>query len=100
MGVDNYSEISSHLFLLFRLTSDFSIKIFIRFFTIKYSKKALIVGSLANDEEERSSRDILQRITKTRLYNVDPLKPHFYIVKLGFKGVYNIILISAQKHRL
>ena len=26
-------------------------------------------------------------ITKTCLYNIDPLKPHFYIVKLGF-GVY------------
>ena len=39
-------------------------------------------------------------ITKTCLYNVDPLKPHFYIVKLGFAGVYIILLISAQKHRL
>ena len=39
-------------------------------------------------------------ITKTCLYNFDPLKPHFYIVKLGFTGVYNIFLISAQKHRL
>ena len=29
-------------------------------------------------------------ITKTCLYNFDPLKPHFYIVKLGFTGV-NII---------
>ena len=29
-----------------------------------------------------------------------PLKPHFYIVKLGFTGVYIIVLISAQKHRL
>ena len=37
---------------------------------------------------------------KTRLYNFDPLKPHFYIVKLGFTGVYIIFLISAQKHRL
>ena len=37
-------------------------------------------------------------ITKTRLYNFDPLKPHFYIVKLGFTGVYIIFLISAQKH--
>ena len=27
-------------------------------------------------------------ITKTCLYNFDPLKPHFYIVKLGFTGVY------------
>ena len=40
------------------------------------------------------------RITKTCLYNFDPLKPHFYIVKLGFTGVYIIFLISAQKHRL
>ena len=35
-------------------------------------------------------------ITKTSLYNVDSLKPHFYIVKLGFTGVYIIIFISAQ----
>ena len=32
------------------------------------------------------------------LYNFDPLQPHFYIVKLGFTGVYIIYLISAQKH--
>ena len=25
---------------------------------------------------------------KTYLYNFDPLKPHFYKVKLGFTGVY------------
>ena len=35
-------------------------------------------------------------ITKTYLYNFDPLKPHFYIVKLGFTGEYIIFLISAQ----
>ena len=35
-------------------------------------------------------------ITKTCLYNFDPLKPHFYIVKLGFTGVYIIFLNSAQ----
>ena len=39
-------------------------------------------------------------ITKTCLYNFDPLKPHFFIVKLGFTGVYIIFLISAPKHRL
>ena len=39
-------------------------------------------------------------ITKSYLYNFDPLKPHFYIVRLGFTGVYIIFLISAQKHRL
>ena len=35
-------------------------------------------------------------ITKSYLYNFDPLKPHFYIVKLGFTGIYIIFLISAQ----
>ena len=35
-------------------------------------------------------------ITKTRLYNFDPLRPHFYIVKLGFAGVHLIFHISAQ----
>ena len=39
-------------------------------------------------------------ITKTCLYNFDSLKPHFYIVKLGFTGVYFNFHISAQKHRL
>ena len=36
-----------------------------------------------------------QLITKTCLYNFDPLKPHFYIVKLGFTGVYIIFLMFA-----
>ena len=35
-------------------------------------------------------------ITRTYLYYFDPLKPHFYIVKLGFTGVCFIFLISAQ----
>ena len=38
----------------------------------------------------------LQFITKTCLYNFDPLKPHFYIVKLGITGVYIIFLIAAE----
>ena len=29
-------------------------------------------------------------ITKIRLYTFNPLKPHFYIVKLGFTGIYII----------
>ena len=37
-------------------------------------------------------------ITKTCLYDTGPLKPHFYIVKLGYTGVYVIFLISASKH--
>ena len=39
---------------------------------------------------------LVHYITKTCLYNVDPLKPHFYIVKLGFTGVDIIFLIPAQ----
>ena len=42
----------------------------------------------------------LRCITKTYLYNFDPLKPHFYILNLGFTGIYIIFLISAQKHIL
>ena len=44
--------------------------------------------------------NIISVITKTYLYNFDPLKLHFYIVKLGFTGVYIIFLNSAQKLRL
>ena len=35
-------------------------------------------------------------ITKTCLYNFGPLKPHFYIVKLGFTGVYIIFLFLLK----
>ena len=54
-----------------------------------------------NHQRTKKIKPVLfERITKTRLYNIDPLKPHFYIVKLGFTGVYIIFLISAQKHGL
>ena len=33
-------------------------------------------------------------ITKTSLYNFNPLKPNFYRVKLGFTGVYMCTLFS------
>ena len=45
-------------------------------------------------EERKKERD-KETITKTYLYNFDPLKPHVYTVKLGFTGVYIIFLISA-----
>ena len=35
-------------------------------------------------------------ITKTCLYNFDPLKSHFYVEKLGFTRVYIIFLIFAK----
>ena len=36
-------------------------------------------------------------ITKTYLYNSDPHKPHFYIVKLGFTEVYVIFSYFCSK---
>ena len=38
-------------------------------------------------------------ITKTHLYNSDPLKPHFYIVKLGLHGC-TFFSYFCSKHRL
>ena len=58
----------------FKLTTDY-----FQIVIIAFTKNSLIIN-----------------ITKTHLYNIDPLKPHFYIVKLGFTGVYIIFLISAQ----
>ena len=37
-----------------------------------------------------------ETITKTYLYNINPLKPHFYIVKQGFTGVYIIFLFLLK----
>ena len=65
---------------------------------------------LDNTEDQNQSAHIhiifeqivvrIHAITKTCLYNFEPLKPHFNIVKLGFTGVYIIFLIFALKHRL
>ena len=43
-------------------------------------------------------REMVTFITKTCLYNVHPLKPHFYTAKLEFTGVNIIFLISAKKN--
>ena len=37
------------------------------------------------------------KIFKAYLYNINPLKPHFYIVKLGFTGVYIIFYYFYSK---
>ena len=55
---------------------------------------------MKSEQEEFSTYMKYWHITKTCLYNFDPLKPHFYIIKLGFTGVYINFLISSQKHRL
>ena len=58
-----------------------------------------ILQASDNTEERQRERERERASQKTCLYNFDPLKPHFYSVKLGFTGVYIIFLISALKHR-
>ena len=41
---------------------------------------------------------VVLRITKTYLYDFYLLKPHFYIVKLGFTGIYIIFLLFVLKN--
>ena len=64
------------------------VKVCIEMTTILYMRKIELKQNIQNK--------FFQDITKTYLYNFDPLKPHFYIVKLGFTRVYIIFLISAQ----
>ena len=64
---------------------------------------SIFIGKVAIEytiPNERQRQKTFLRITITCLYNFDPLKPHFYIVKLGLTVVYIIFLISAQKHKL
>ena len=72
-------------------------------FRIFSSKKRVWLSILLRHNMHKMSskkKTFFRFITKTCLYKIDPLKPHFYIVKLGFTGVYIIFLISVQKHRL
>ena len=65
----------------------------------KVKKKRPGSATITSHSQSLTSRGRGKRhkhITKTYLYNFDPLKPHFCIVKLGFTGVYIIFLISAQ----
>ena len=54
-------------------------------------------GDLLTNKSDFSvlKRLFIKIITKTYLYNFDPIKPHFYIVKLGFIGE-NIIFVGTR----
>ena len=54
------------------------------------------VPSIASRLSKEGWTRTCRTITKTYLYNFDPLKPHFYIVKLGFPGVYIILLFLLK----
>ena len=43
-----------------------------------------------------TSEIFVRLITETSLCSEDPLSPHFYIVKLGFRGVYIVFLFLLQ----
>ena len=69
----------------------------IRAFAVSYQQRILMNVLMASKARIRLCASAGScDITKTCLYNFDSLKPHFYIVKLGFTGVYIIFLISAQ----
>ena len=61
---------------------------------------AILTAAFQDGDNDIPIRYRFDGITKTRLYSFDPLKPHFYTVKLRFTGVYIFFLISAQKHKL
>ena len=42
--------------------------------------------AIAKPDEGEELLELGHSFTKTHLYNFDPLKTHFYIVKLGFTG--------------
>ena len=52
---------------------------------------------LAHISDAPFSDVVAQIITKTYLYNFDPLKPHFYIVKLGLQG-YTLLFLFLFKN--
>ena len=66
----------------------------------KMTRKCMIHWYMHYIQKALEKKSHSAYITKTCLYNFDPLKPHFYIVKLGFTGVYIIVHIFAQNYRL
>ena len=58
----------------------------IRTFFVRLQKKRMLENIVTNTEDH--DQGFRYFITETNLYNFDPLKPHFHIVKLGFTGVY------------
>ena len=58
------------------------IKVYIHFLSLK------TCSAWALDRSPLRGISMAYPVTNTRLCNFDPLKPHFYIVKLGFTGVY------------
>ena len=67
--------------------------IFEEYGAVKYSFVFIII-------DNNKTKETPIKLEMALPINFDPLKPHFYIVKMGFTRVYIIFLISAQKHGL
>ena len=91
---------------LSRLGKNFSIQHFEIFFFLIFPENRLdILCKLSPKEMNWDSVSChfvtdsnMWAIKKTRLYHFDPLKPHFYIVKLGFTGVHIIVFLFLLKN--
>ena len=101
--VKKFQQMNLEIFIHLNIEFDFSCKLspkkttYMKCQTIfweKYEKKKKKIKQQQKSISLSSAE--FAHITKTCLYNIDPLQPHFYIVKLGFTGVYIIFLISAQ----
>ena len=61
-----------------------------------------LMSSMSNEDSENESESQIPDeekccVSRKHAYiMLTPLKSHFYIVKLGFTGIYIIVLISAQ----
>ena len=89
----------SHLHVIVHYSHEMSNPAFFYFLFQKKKKDFFFFFQKREKEKNKTKQknnNKKQLITKTCLYSFDPLKPHFYIVKLGFTGVYIIFLISAQ----
>ena len=64
--------------------------------TFKYFRIFLKGAAILNIQWDSCNFKISNNITKTYLFNFNPLTSHFYIVKLGFTGVNVIFLIFSQ----
>ena len=51
---------------------------------------------LFRTRERISGTPFADSITKTYLYNFDPLKPHFYIVKRVYRGIHNFSYFCSK----
>ena len=60
----------------------------------------LLTGNLVLVDLLMQFQTAKQSSRKRTYIILTPLRPYFYIIKLGFTGVYSNFLISAQKHRL